>query len=93
MKTYFKGSSKEKVLGNTVLSTVSQTDWEAELQLHAFLTSERNSNEWLTSRPSRFVHDKKCYPWKGSWVGPGLDVATKRKNQALPGIETRSPRP
>jgi len=51
---------------------------EAEVQLHAFLISDRGGDEWLVSRPGQFI------PWypldKGS-LSPrtGMDAEGKEK--------------
>jgi hypothetical protein len=63
-----------------------------EVQLHAFLTSAVDGDDWSASRPGRFTPGERIpgNHWIGSWVGLriGLDTVPKRKENQLPsGIE------
>jgi hypothetical protein len=45
--------------------------WGAEIQLHAFLTSELDGGEWSASRPGRFIPTERTRGthWIGSCMG------------------------
>jgi len=58
-----------------------------EVQLHAFLISAQDEDEWSASRPSRFTPEERAsrIHWRGDWVGPkdGMDAVAKRKNPTI----------
>jgi hypothetical protein len=60
-----------------------KTYWGVEVELHAFLTSALDGDEWSTSRPGRFTPRERAprTHWIGCWVGPRsvLDTVVKRK--------------
>jgi hypothetical protein len=59
----------------------------AEVQLHAFLTSELDGGELSASRSDRFNPPKDPYltQWTGGWVGTraSLDAVAKTKQPIL----------
>jgi hypothetical protein len=68
-----------------------------EIQLHAFLTSALDGEEWSASHPGRFTSREKApgTTWIEAWVGPRvvLDAVVKRKIPSPPGIRTLEPNP
>ena len=40
-----------------------------DLHLHLFLTSAHDRDEWLTSRPSRFIPEKESTAQQEVWAG------------------------
>jgi hypothetical protein len=59
-----------------------RTYWGVKVQLHAFLNSALDGDEW-TSRPGLFTPRERApgTHWIGGWVGPRavLDTVVKRK--------------
>jgi hypothetical protein len=64
-----------------VTHTIETT--ELEVQLHKFLTSALDGDEWTDSRPNRITLGKEtpCTHWIATWFGleAGMDAVAKRK--------------
>jgi hypothetical protein len=60
-----------------------KTYWGMEVQLHAFLTSALEGDEWLALGPGCFTRWETAprTRWLGGWVGPraGLGTVAKRE--------------